>query len=272
MAFNKRKRDYPWLSGNDSGAYCSPCKRIYHGKCLSSNHGCFITKPFNNWKKLLIFQDITMIYLIFNLSDILQPLHILSQQLQSNTMCLAEVPDKVNATINRLKEIELDSASVTETVNTFLEKCKEHGIGLMGDNNIDVHSTIVQPYINKIIKHMIHRLQNKGINSIARVEQIFNPKNMIPDDIKYGEKDIQVVSEEVGVTNVGDVVSEWKIFRNYLKSYSCNNAMNATDILAKLASASDISYGFPLLADIACRIICAPLGTATVERSFSTMN
>ena len=105
-------------------------------------------------------------------------------------------------------------------------------------------------YINKIIKHMIHRLQNKGINSIARVEQIFNPKNMIPDDIKYGEKDIQVVSEEVGVTNVGDVVSEWKIFRNYLKSYSCNNAMNATDILAKLASASDISYGFPLLADI----------------------
>ena len=51
MAFNKRKRDYPWLSGNDSGAYCSPCKRIYHGKCLSSNHGCFITKPFNNWKK-----------------------------------------------------------------------------------------------------------------------------------------------------------------------------------------------------------------------------
>ena len=95
---------------------------------------------------------------------------------------------------------------------------------------------------------------------------------MIPDDIKYGEKDIQVVLEEVGVTNVGDVVSEWKIFRNYLKSFSCNNAMNATDILAKLASASDISYGFPLLADIACRIICAPLGTATNERSFSTMN
>ena len=51
MAFNKRKRDYPWLSGDDSGAYCSPCKRIYHGKCLSSNHGCFITTPFNNWKK-----------------------------------------------------------------------------------------------------------------------------------------------------------------------------------------------------------------------------
>ena len=157
---------------------------------------------------LLIFQDITMIYLIFNLSDILQPLHILSQQLQCSTMCLAEVPDKVNATINRLKEKELDSASVTETVNTFLENCKEHGIGLVGDNNIDVHSTIVQPYKNKIIKHMIHRLQNKGLNSIARVEQIFNPKNMIPDDIKYREKDIQVFSEEVGVTNVGDVVSE----------------------------------------------------------------
>ena len=51
MAFNKRKRDYPWLSGDDSGAYCSPCKRIYHSKCLSSNHGCFITTPFNNWKK-----------------------------------------------------------------------------------------------------------------------------------------------------------------------------------------------------------------------------
>ena len=51
MAFNKRKRDYPWLSGDDSGAYCSPRKRIYHGKCLSSNHGCFITTPFNNWKK-----------------------------------------------------------------------------------------------------------------------------------------------------------------------------------------------------------------------------
>lgn len=51
MAFQKRKRDYPWLTGDNNGAYCDPCKRLYEGKQQASNHGVFVSRPFVNWKK-----------------------------------------------------------------------------------------------------------------------------------------------------------------------------------------------------------------------------
>ena len=50
---------------------------------------------------------------------------------------------------------------------------------------------------------------------------------------------------------------------------SCDQSGKFSDWLRR---APETAKYFPLLADIACRIICAPLGTATVERSFSTMN
>jgi len=54
MAFAKRKRGYPWLTGGDGGAYCNPCKKFYegkHGKAQLSSGGLFVSQPFTNWKK-----------------------------------------------------------------------------------------------------------------------------------------------------------------------------------------------------------------------------
>lgn len=218
---------------------------------------------------LLAFQDTNMIELLFGVQVILRPLHMLSLQLQSSSLKLPEVPSKVSGTIQRLNEIKSDASTYTSDYTKFSERLRSQNINTIGQHDENLHETVIVSYIEKLVGLLDRRLSGDGIESISKAMRIFEPMTDSQKDSHFGEGDVCLIAEAFSLPTV-EVLQEWQVFRNYLKT--CDPNLTATDTLTKLASGMDLALGFPMLSDIAMRVMCAPLGTASVERSFSTMN
>ena len=212
---------------------------------------------------LLTFHDINFLLLLYAVREILNPLHILALQLQSQSLSLAELPKKVTATVESLQKIQNDERTYMEPANVFIEECTSLGLGLIGTPDEQLHAAVIKPYIAKLITHLGQRLQSDALNFLSMAYSIFQPTNFQPT-MTYGEPEIRLISTEFSL-NLEDCLMEWKVYRNYLKQ---NMEETTSTILQKLASKCDLSDGFPLLHNIACLFLSAPLGTASVERSF----
>ena len=71
-----------------------------------------------------------------------------------------------------------------------------------------------------------------------------------------------------------EVLEEFRVFRNHLLILrQKEKPPSSTDVLLSLVDAENVLCGtFPNLSLISSLILLCPLGTASVERSFSTMN
>ena len=71
-----------------------------------------------------------------------------------------------------------------------------------------------------------------------------------------------------------DLQDEWKTFHHYLKVQSTKQECpTAKMVMQKLASqGDDLADTFPYLSKVSKIILVCPLGTASFERSFSTMS
>ena len=101
---------------------------------------------------------------------------------------------------------------------------------------------------------------------------IFDPIK-VKDDVRYGMTEVVQLASLHSSLNVSDLQDEWKTFRNYLKvQASKQECPTAKLVLQKLASqGGDLACAFPSLSIVSKIILVCPLGTASVERSFSTM-
>ena len=102
---------------------------------------------------------------------------------------------------------------------------------------------------------------------------IFDPKKIQHDNSSYGAAEIVNLASLHSSLSLSDLQDEWKTFRNYLKVQAEKKpCFSGKDILQKLAAHDhDLADTFPQLSVVAKIILVCPLGTASVERSFSTM-
>ena len=93
------------------------------------------------------------------------------------------------------------------------------------------------------------------------------------DHTQYGMNEVAKLASLHSSLTLSDLQDEWKTFRNYMKVQSIKQECpTAKVVMQKLASqGDDLADTFPCLSKVSKIILVCPLGTASVERSFSTM-
>ena len=127
------------------------------------------------------------------------------------------------------------------------------------------------PYI-KVLSETIKTRFNDTVTKMCHATSIFDPKKL-NSRTDYGVNELSELSSLHSSISTSDLLDEWKTFRNYLKVQATKDECPGTKtILQKLAlQGGDLADTFPQLSLLAKIILVCPLGTASVERSFSTM-
>ena len=137
-------------------------------------------------------------------------------------------------------------------------------------SNVQIHSKLVSPYLTQLSENMKIRFSGKVMNTCTTAS-LFEPKKV--SDSKSYTSELTALSSLHHTLCLSDLKDEWKTFYNYLKLQSSkDNCPSGNEILQKLAANSgDLGDAFPQLSTVSKIILVCPLGTAFVERSFSTM-
>jgi hypothetical protein len=237
---------------------------------------------------LLTFQNRKSSILIFALSEILAPMNVLTLTIQSTKLSLPDLPAKLEAAVSRLHEIEQDPSTYMNQFATYVQSCST-SYPLIGDeaecNN--VHASIVVPYITALLKNMERRLGD-SMKSLSIAANIFDPSNK--SDFSRDELADQLSSLCDAFKLPQEVAkAEWACFLPYLvrmqqssnptascsastSSSQCETMVAPTTAVLKKLITSDLADAFPTLSKLATIMLTCPIGTASVERSFSTMN
>ena len=148
--------------------------------------------------------------------------------------------------------------------------------------------SVVLLYIDILTANIENRFAEEGIR-LVMAASIFNPAHLPcasdPDFCAYGRKEIQLLAnfygKEVEITSTpilqaDELVSEWPVFPKALLKEK--ETLMSTKNLKKAPSRGFCNYGFFRCHDgifpqvyVANIILALPVGTATVERSFSQM-
>ena len=214
---------------------------------------------------LLTYQDKQSLLLIFAVEQILMPLNTLTLTLQSPKLSLSELPTKTEMATDRLHEIEADMNTYLAPFEDFLSQAGFPTLGTSNVNYTDVHTQIIVKYIKSLCKNMDKRFGD-SVGQINVAATIFNPASaeMSLDD--QLDK-IRLLAEHFKL-NKNYAANEWLCFRRYMDH---NKDKNCAEIL-RSTLVTDLSDAFPELAKLAGIVLVSPIGTAGVERSFSTMN
>ena len=159
-------------------------------------------------------------------------------------------------------------------------------IGVETESSVD---SAVVPYIKALLKNIEPRFGD-SMNNISIAVNIFDPTNKT--DSNHDSDDKLAALCTAFNLRQEDAMTEWACFLPYLvrmqqSSVSevpqaaatsssaahsqCESVLTSTTVLKKLVTA-DLAYAFSNLSKLATIILACPIGTASVERSFSTMN
>ena len=196
------------------------------------------------------------IYFTCILKEMFCHLSRLSRCLQSASITFMDALKSVNATLDTLLQIDFDRLELEAAAKA--ESCTQAGVHVE-------HVTVEQK--NKILsdckKYL--RLVVQGIRArfsddfscIARFQQSLHDREVSPDFTELGQ---------LFNMNVELLKQEWPVLRNYPGDFSQTNQ------LSKLASEETFRTLLPNLSQLAQLLLLVPIGTATVERTFSAMN
>ena len=219
---------------------------------------------------LLTFQDRKSIVLLFAIKDILDPVCKLSLQLQHYNSALCDIPDYVRTVENRLDEICSQKEYIT-IATKFIAECEIPILDSSRTSDQDIHRNIVKPYI-KVLSDTIKVRFNDTVTKMCHATSIFDPQK-VSSRADYGTDELTQLASLHSTLSSSDLQDEWKTFRNYLKVQAAKDDCPSTKtVIQKLASQGhDLADTFPQLSLLSKIILVCPLGTASVERSFSTM-
>ena len=220
---------------------------------------------------LLTFQDRKSIVLLFAVKDILNPVCKLALKLQHESGALCDIPDLLATVQHRFTEITEDK----EYLEDAEKYIRESGFALLDNSKMTdrvIHTKLVVPYI-KVLSETINQRFNDLTTKMCCATSIFDPKKIQHDNSSYSAAEIVDLASFHSSLSLSDLQDEWKTFRNYLKVQAEKKpCFSGKDILQKLAAHDhDLADTFPQLSMVAKIILVCPLGTVSVERSFSTM-
>jgi len=134
-------------------------------------------------------------------------------------------------------------------------KIVEAGVRVDEDFCLQQCSNLGKKFVIEVIKNMKERFSD-DICQLSSLQKILKDKPECPD--------LQPVADLIHLP-VQDLIDEWKFLRRLEVDLSCQETM------IEFATMSDKKTMFPSFSS-AFKLLLLPLGTATVERSFSTSN
>lgn len=208
---------------------------------------------------LLTFRKSSTLLYLHMLHSILQPLAKLSQVLQSSTDNIASAMTIVKATICSLRD-DFSFADLERKADETVTLAVDAGVTVEPDSETTraQQLAICEKYKNKIVENMENRFSDK-ISHLAQLHVVLATKS---DD--SAEKLVQIAS----TLNVpqDDLLTEWRIIKRM------PSALHLQDSMVEFATSTEKKAMFPVFSRTLRQLLLLPIGTAGVERSFSTMH
>ena len=260
---------------------------LSHEKCVSTVKKCYgaivsvletIYQEFHEPEALGISKILSKpstLFAIYLLDYILPEVSKLSKSLQTEKLDLSIISSLVDATLHTLEDVlqpaakwVLDLQEVKEEMDITV------GINFNSDDVTSFQSRVTELFYTKLKENIANRFVSQDICCFS----IFDPKKT-PNSLEnctYGEDQVKVLLEHYGselpaetvvgdeflmpavITSSSDLPTEWKTFRRYITNQP------REDIKEQLKE-------FPNLSILANVCLTIPVGTASVERSFSHM-
>ena len=224
------------------------------------------------------------LFAIYLLDYILPEVSKLSKSLLTEKLDLSIISSLVDATLHTLEDIlqpaakwVLDLQEVKEEMDITV------GINFNSDDVASFQSRVGEPFYTKSKENIVKRFVSKDVVSCF---SIFDPKKT-PNSLEnctYGEDQVKVLLEHYGselpaetvvgdeflmpavITSSSDQPTEWKTFRRYITNQPREDIKEQ---LKELSTNSMMQTTFPNLSILANICLIIPVGTASVERSFS---
>ena len=226
------------------------------------------------------------LFSIYLLDYILPEVSKLSKSLQTEKLDLSIISSLVDATLHTLEDVlqpaakwVLDLQEVKEEMNITV------GINFNSDDVASFQSRVTEPFYNKLKENIANRFISQDVVSCF---SIFDPKKT-PNSLEnctYGEDQFKVLLEHYGselpaetvvggefpmpavITSSSDLLTEWKTFRRYITNQPREDIKEQ---LKELSTNFIMQTMFPNLSILANVFLTIPVGTASIERSFSHM-
>ena len=223
------------------------------------------------------------LFAIYLLDFVLPQVSKLSKSLQTEKLDLSVISGIVDATLHTLEDAVLPAANWVLQLQDIKDEI-ETTIGIKFNYLVikNFQSLVTKPFVILLKENIQNRFNSQELVSSF---SIFDPKKMPnPAKDKYGDDKIkpliQHYSKELqGETIVGDeyvkpafvysdLPTEWKTFRRYITNQPKEDINKQ---LKELSTSSMLEIMCPGLSTLANVCLTIPVGTASVERSFSQM-
>lgn len=203
---------------------------------------------------LLELRKASTMFVMLLLHEILQPLARLSKLLQTSSGNMPNAMSIVTATESSISS--MDCQAILASVEDMKSAMSQAGTYV--DNDLDVNklTTVAGKYIKCICKNLKTRFSD-DVSRLCDMQSVYAEK---PDN-----PDFTHVAKLFHV-DVSEMQAEWKILKRIPHDLSTQAAM------IDLATSIEKITMFPTISQVTRRILLLPIGTASVERSFSTMN
>ena len=226
------------------------------------------------------------LFAIYLLDYILPEVSKLSKSLQTEKLDLSIISSHVDATLHTLEDVlqpaakwVLDLQEVKEEMDITV------GINFNSDDVASFQSRVTEPFYTKLKENIANHFVSQDVVSCF---SIFDPKKT-PNSLEnctYGEDQVKVLLEHYGselpaetvvgdeflmpavITSSSDLPTEWKTFRRYITNQPREDIKEQ---LKELSTNPMMQTMFPNLSILANVCLTIPVGTASVERSFSHM-
>ena len=226
------------------------------------------------------------LFAIYLLDYILPEVSKLRKSLQTEKLDLSIISSLVDATLHTLEDVlqpaakwVLDLQEVKEEMDITV------GINFNSDDVASFQSRVTEPFYTKLKENIVKRFVSQDVVSCF---SIFDPKKTpnYLENCTYGEDQVKIFLEHnrselpaetvVGdeflmpavITSSSDLPTEWKTFRRYITNQPREDIKEQ---LKELSTNSMMQTMFPNLSILANVCLTIPIGTASVERSFSHM-
>lgn len=245
--------DTRWLSYDGSvavvckhyGAICIALEAIYAD---AGNMSC------DAGGLLLQLRKSSTIFLLCMLNTILQPLARLSKVFQSSTGDMSSAMMVAKATIAAM--IDYDYASMEADVQTRKAQIVEAGVFVEEDMNHTACLKLAKKFIDEVVKNVQSRFSDK-VSQLCELHKILKEKPNIPH--------LKPIADLLCL-DLCELTTEWNFLRRL------DGDLSSPTAIMDLALSSEKRAMFPAFSKAATRLLLLPLGTANVERSFSSLN
>jgi hypothetical protein len=243
------------------------------------------------------------------LAEVLDLLAKLNTYMQWKTADFTRLSGFVSSIIEELQSLKSGDAKWCSDAMSLKETLEEkHGITITARAGItrgtstiptfeDFRVKVALPYLSALMENIQRRFSDK-IVALLSASSIFSPSLFPPKEklSGFGDKEIELLSAFYGneasveyegvkhtsspLLNAEDLISEWKVYRRAMLQEKdmmmaakggSQSLPTMQEVSARMMTCPFYIEIFPEIFKLIQIILCLPVGTATVERSFSQM-